>query len=428
MCVDLPTHPDSGPKLSTPIPKMSQSNYASIVSMMSDEERIEELAKAITAIHGRPRPSRESSGFHLAIPCPLCLQEYGAREMKSKHLQINADKLLGLGRFKNMFISGARDQIKKKGYAQCMKDAKHGSFTIDQILGYPTLEERGYQGYRPEIKITGNQDRYLIPDYKGNLIPDHPGKITPITQLPHAHPALDFLRYRDYDPVKLVQQFRAAWCYEEAPEGEQYRRWYRKHDEGWKSTPQGRIIFFSDVAKVQSCWQGRYLEIKHEGQTLVWHPYRERWEHRPNWPKGEEPVKYNTAPGSLRNSQLCGFDHVVACASLLPRKQRVCVLTEGPLDAARFPEKGMAVLGKNLSDVQAILIKLHFDKVVLAFDADEYGAAACEKAARTLDHYSIQHVNFFSPEEQQSPDKMDVGELGYLNCEERLKQLSLHFD
>lgn len=407
---------------------MSESNYASIVSMMTDGQRVEELAKAIAAIHGNPRVTHESSGLHLAVPCPLCLKEYGEREIKSKHLQLNADKLLGLGRYKNRFMPSAQERMKKKGYAQCMKDTTHGSFTIDQILGYPTLEERGYTAYRPAIQISNNQERYLIPDFRGNMIPDHPGKTIPLTQLPHAHPALDFIRYRDYDPVKLVQQFRAAWCYEEAPEGKEFRRGYRRHEEGWKTTPQGRVIFYSDVAKVQSCWQGRYLEIKHEGQLLVWHPYRQCWEPRPNWPKGEEPAKYNTATGALRNAQLCGYDNAVAFSKLLPKHQRVAVLTEGPLDAARFPDRGMAVLGKNLSDVQAVLLRMHFDRVILAFDADEYGAAACVKAAKTLDYYNIQHVNFFTPEEQQSPDKVDVGELGYVACEERLQQLMLRFE
>jgi hypothetical protein len=259
------------------------------------------------------------------------------------------------------------------------------------------------------------------------MIPDHPGKTTPITALPHTHPVLEYLRYRDYDPILLHAQFRAAWCYEEAPEGEQYNRWYRKHGYGWKSTPQGRIIFYSDVAGTQACWQGRYLEIERDGQTLLWHPYNEAWTPRPPWPNKEGPVKYTTASGALRNNQLCGYDAAVLAMSARSEEHKTCVLTEGPLDAARFPERGIAILGKSLSDAQALLVALKFKRAVLAFDADSAGASACVKATETLHHYGVQTMNFFTKEEQQSDSKIDAGMLGYQVCEERLKVLLTQF-
>lgn len=395
-----------------------------MVDGTSPETLITNLAQELSLIHGDVHIRHEASGTHLAMACPLCLQSYGARELRSRHLQINADKYFGLGQHNDRWKPTFRDQEKKKGYAQCMKE--HGSFSMMQIRSYPPLDERGFKNTR-SVRVVDGGRRYLIPDGRGGLIPDHPGQVIPLTQLPYSHPALQYLRYRDYDPTLLVRQFRAAWCTKEAPEGDEFFRWYRKHGQGWKSTPQGRIIFFSDVNNQQVCWQGRYLEMPHDGQLLVWHPYRERWEERPPWPDKEGPVKYNTASGSLRNFQLCGYDQVVLAMSARQESCPTCVLTEGPLDAARFPDRGLAVLGKSMSDAQALLVGLRFKRAILAFDADRPGADACVRVARTLAERGIRTINFFTPEEQAEDGKVDVGQLGYRACEERLQQLLMQF-
>lgn len=404
-------------------PSKYQADYSAVTGLLSAEEQIVELAKKLAEIHGPVHIRKESSGVHLLMACPKCLAAYGRREMKSRHLQLNADKLFKIGEHRDSFLPhrrGAASRPPKTGYAQCMKE--HGPFTLDQMLGYPTLKERGIDNYEPRVFKSDNTDRYLIPDGKGHMIPDHPGEVIPLTKLSHDHPALAYLAERDYDPIKLYQQFRASWCVREAPEGKTYNRFYRKHDFGWKSTPQGRIVFYSDVCGQQVCWQARYLELP-GNPPLLWHPYAERWLPRPPWPAKEGLVKYTTATGALRNNQLCGYDHVTAAASVLPRNQRVCVLTEGPLDAARFPDRGLAVLGKFMSEPQAILVKLAFDRAVLAFDADAAGRDACEKASVLLARNGVKTVNFFTKEEQQSESKVDVGMLGYAACEERVKQL-----
>lgn len=389
---------------------------------LTTDQRIAELAEALRKIHGSVFIRKESSGTHLTMACPKCLAAYGRRELKSRHLQINVDKLFGIGQHADRFLPQKRDSARSKGYAQCMKE--HGPFSLDEMLGWPPLEERGIENIYPQMVVNGGDKRYLVPDDKGAMIPDHPGKVTPLTALPHDHPALVYLRQRDYDPVKLYYQFRASWCFEESPEGEQFNRWYRKHGYGWKSTPQGRIIFYSDILGTQVCWQGRYLEIEHEGRPLLWHPYRERWEERPPWQPKEGPVKYVTASGALRNNQLCGYDAVrLALSARQDGTRNICVLTEGPMDAARFPERGMAVLGKHLSQAQALILRPHFNKFILAFDADAAGADACNRSKELLESMGARTVNFFTPEEQASNGKMDVGMLGYAACEERLKKL-----
>ena len=395
-----------------------------MVEGISTEELINNLARELSLIHGEVHIRHESSGTHLAMACPKCLAEYGRRELRSRHLQINVDKYFGLGEHTERWKPAFRDAEKKKGYAQCMKE--HGAFSMAQIRSYPPLEARGIMNHAP-IRVVDGGKRYLVPDEKGNMIPDHPGQVIPITNLPYAHPALLYLRYRDYDPALLYKQFRASWCVKEAPEGEQYFRWYRSHEGGWKSTPQGRIIFYSDVLGTQVCWQGRYLEIPYEERKLVWHPYRERWEEIP-WQDKKGPIKYNTATGALRNNQLCGYDNAIQYLATRPDEIPTAVLTEGPLDAGRFPTRGIAILGKSMSQEQILLFGLKFRRAILAFDADKPGALACETVKKQLASQNIKTVNFFTPEEQAQDGKQDVGELGYAACGQRLPELLKQLD
>ncbi len=406
--------------------KEPSSFAASIRSSITPDQRIQTLAEALSKIHGEVLIRKESSGVHLMVACPKCLAEYGRRELRSKHLQINVDKLLGLGDHAMRFMQRGKGEGKLKGYAQCMKE--HGPMDWDEIMGWPTLEERGLDNLTPSIVVNGSGERYLVPDERGVMIPDHPGTTIPLPRLPHNHPAIQYLESRDYDPSLLYSQFRAAWCTKEAPEGDEYRRWYRNHGAGWKSTPQGRIIFYSDVAGTQVCWQGRYLQLDTPEGPLLWHPYREQWERRPEiWGPKDGPIKYITATGALRNTQLCGYDAVCMAATARAEEKPLCVLTEGPLDAARFPDRGLAVLGKFLSPAQALLISIRFKRVVLAFDTDESGRECCKHARESLASYPIQIAEFFGPEEGVD-SKVDVGMLGYQACQARLNQIINEFE
>lgn len=396
-------------------------NAEALGQWQTDDERIQNLAKSLAAIHGPVLIRREEHGIHICMACPECLENVGPRELRSRHLQINAEKYLNIGPYANRFLPQNRDRKKMKGYAQCMKE--HGAFSFAKIMSYKPIAERCGAQLSPILVADGSAQRYLVPDGKGNMIPDHPGVTTPLTALKTGHPALDYLESRGYDPILLHRQFGATWCSKEAPEGDEFNRWYRWHADGWKSTPQGRIIFYSFVAGVQVCWQGRYLEMEHEEKKYVWHPYEEAWTERPEWERGDEPIKYNTGAGCWRNRQLCGYDAVCQAAEARAEAFPVCVLTEGPLDAARFPERGMAVLGKNLSEAQTLLLAAKFRGVVLAFDADIHGAGACETAAKTLSQYGIKTCKFFTEEEEKSENKIDVGMLGYAVCADRLNAL-----
>lgn len=394
---------------------------------VSDNKLIQTVADQLSAVHGTVVLRHEASGAHLYMACPRCLDAYGRRELKSKHLAFNVEKYLNIGRYADSFSPGKRESKKGKGYAQCMKE--HGRYTFVELVNWkPTVVERGFETLSPVMVTDAGSSRYLVPDQNNVMIPDHPGKVISITNLPHTHPAMEYLESRDYDPVLLYQQFRASWCVEEAPEGKQYNRWYRSHPGGWKSTPKGRIIFYSMVHGVQLCWQGRYLEMEHESGRYVWHPYTEQWELRPEWEKGEEPHKYLTATAALRNQQLCGYDAVCAASAARGDVNPVCVITEGPLDAARFPGHGLAVLGKSLSDYQALLVAARFRRAVIAFDADQWGEEATVKAEATLRDNGIRTERFFTPEEYRSDGKIDAGKMGYAACAERLHMIINRMD
>jgi hypothetical protein len=401
----------------------------------TEADRIQWVIDALQRVHGPGHTSREKHGLHLMLACPECLAAWGHRERRGKHLTFNIEKYLGIGAYANRFAEGGKKGL-KSGYALCMKE--HRPFSYEELLAYPTLEERGYLNHSSRIVYGGNTVRYLINDGVGNAIPDHPGIVRPISTLPYDHPCMVFIRGRDLDPVQLTRHFRAAWCEEEAPEGEQYgNRWYRKHsDDGftpwkpgsWKSTPQGRLILYSDVMGVQVAWQGRYLENKVPGVgTFVFHPYKKVWMLRPPWKKGEDPVKYVTATGSERNSQLCGYDAVKTVARAMPFGDRYCVLTEGPLDAARFPGHGLAVLGKYLSENQALLVAAEFTRAILAFDGDKPGREACADAEELLRSRGVQTKRLFGPHEGQDDNgngpKLDPGGITYDEAKARIYHL-----
>lgn len=74
--------------------------------------------------------------------------------------------------------------------------------------------------------VSAKPPPYLIEDSDGNMIPDHPGRVKPVTALPAGHPCLEYLKGRGYDPAALQAQFRCAYCYEEADEDAAIGRFY----------------------------------------------------------------------------------------------------------------------------------------------------------------------------------------------------------
>jgi len=380
--------------------------FAALALDLPIEERIQNLCEKLIAIHGPGHTSQESGGKHLNIACPKCLEIYGRKELRSRHLAFNLDKYFRVGKWKPRL--GARPP---KGYAQCMKE--HGAASLEELLGYTPISERGF----PDVTLSRFVDRQEDTTYVdplGRLVPKVPGNCIPVHRLPDDHPCSEYLRERDLDPMLLWSQFHASFCSEGRRELEHDQPGgiplNEQHGRGWRNTAQGRLIFFSRMQGSDIAWQTRVVEK----DGLYLHPYSSAWVEA-------EPIRYQTGKGSLRNRQLCGFEHVVN--SISPGDPSpLCVITEGPLDAAMFPTRGMAVLGKFMSEEQALLIRLYFKRALLAFDAgsDKPGAKAHTQVKAQLESKGLVVRDFWEGSEyardRGHDGKIDAAQLGYNWC------------
>lgn len=399
--------------------KISENDSALFEGPDTEERRakkIENLVRSLSEIHGKVTASRGSSGKHLMLACPECYKNYGSRELRSRHLSINVDEHFNPSRVVKRSRRGRGKGV--RGCALCHKCDR--VYSVAELLSYPPQEGRRLGlvgGSLPGL----NTDRYLVEDDAGVMVPAGPGKEIPISSLGESHPAALFLARRGYDRAMLYQQFAATFCEEEAPEGKEFgNRFYRRHSGGFSSTPQGRVIFYSRVGGSSVAWQGRYLDFKDGGQTWIWHPYQRSWVEEPAWDHRGGLIKYLTGKGCLCSRSLGGYDHVVQRARA--SGSDLVVLCEGPLDAARFPNHGLAVFGKSISAAQIRMIQFSFRRAILAFDTDAAGRSACKSAEAKLAEVGVKTARFFEGEAASS--KTDVGDLDYAEAAERMNEIA----
>jgi len=253
----------------------------------------------------------------------------------------------------------------------CQSKAPH-FFSVEELLEMATIQQR-HPDIQTKAGVVGgttddNRESHWEPDpATGVKCPPPPGKTTPLIELPDTHAAIWYVKSRGFEPRKLWEQFRASWCYEEYPAGQNGIH-YRQLPGGWKDTPQGRIIFHSMHKGTPMTWQGRYLEyVSEDGlNKYALHPYRNEWSHLATRAGVHQPwipvapfdetdangnlkmaglSKYRTAKYSYR--AMMGWDAALAA----PDKDGLkwCVLCEGPLDAARVGPGGVALIGKSIS-------------------------------------------------------------------------------
>ena len=362
-------------------------------------EEVRRLAEALAAVHGDVSVTTEKHGIHIYLCDPELLQTDGAKELSSRHLAVNASKFLGLSGYENLRPG------KRRYAASCMKTGK--SYAIDALLSWVPLSQRGYPGMKAGAVKASVQKGVWIKDLAGNTIPDHPGDVIPVTDLPDGHPAVLYLRGRGFDLQLLARQQRAAYCVRHAPEvrdgeGNSVRGYGRLVD-GWMNSPQGRIIFYGDIRGAQTIWQGRYIEHTDGNTHYVWHPFRDcwcvdktrasadaPWELVPPYdgvdkhgnPIWKHLAKYFTTPGAPRT--LIGFDAAVAWNANRSRSQRFCLLVEGPLDAGKPGPPAICIVGKYLSGSQAALLASEFPTVLVGYDNDDAGREQRSRAESEL--------------------------------------------
>ena len=351
------------------------------------------LAKRLCLKHGPVRVTSEASGIHIYLPDPDLLQKDGRKELESKHLCINAEKYLGIGRYDiDNFPTAENKQLYKK-YRQHGKEVPSTSsmktgklYTVDQLLHMPPLERR--VANLGEVKRTvaaSDPNKHLVYDEQGNLVPEWCGETVPLSSLPTDHPARDYMeRQRHYNLKDLETIWDISYCTNALPEDRGVNRFYGRLPGGCKNCPSGRIIIpIYDDMHVRRGWQARVIDFTNaHGDKWVWTDKQE-WKlvarsgndlfTSDEWPKGFAVHKYLNARGSQRNALLFGLYQAVEFNKTRPFDKRYCVLVEGPLDAVRGGAPCIALLGKSMSPEQAALIRKHFTTVCTVMDQDKAG-------------------------------------------------------
>ena len=379
------------------------STYVAPVSGTLGEEYLH-LAYALSQLHGCVRMTREAHGIHFYMASPRCLEQDGQLELTKMHLAVNAEKY-----FKNP---------RKDRVAQCMKTGT--AYTISELLQMPPLEARGYADVKRVVQETEVNDAYMEEDGKGNLVPKSPGEVIPVFSLPADHPARIYLSRRGFCPYKLYAQFRLSFGVKERTD-----IFYRRMLNGFKISPQGRLIFFMDMGGVTKGWQARILELISNNTRFYYHPYQGQWvavqtrenaesawHVLPGW-ENWDPTKYFSAHGSRRNSLLMGYDAAVQSGIKDAKGRRYCFLVEGPLDAGRLGPPAIAHIGKHLSPAQAGQILNVFDRVIYVRDNDAGGDQAVRSVTEQFkDHADVALTFAKTPEFVK-----DVGELSQADAD-----------
>lgn len=256
-------------------------------------EEVLKWAKRLTTRQGcRGVLSRETSGYHLYLPCPECLETHGRRELDDPKYSINLSMLAGLGDFRDTsrdaWSPGAYEresQMERKrefGSGICMRTRSSRSphrFSIETLLNMATVTER-FPDIHTSAGILGttttaeNADMWEEDPVSGQPCPPPAGTIVPVTSLPASHPCYAYLTNRGYDPSVISQQFRLGFCTEEYP-GSDKGIFYRKMPGGWRDTPQHRVVFHSLIDGVPLTWQARVIEKVSDDELnrYMLHPY-----------------------------------------------------------------------------------------------------------------------------------------------------------
>lgn len=355
------------------------------------------LSKRLVEIHGSGYYANEKNGLHLYLASPQCLLEDGEVELHKRHMSVNLARYLGMGRHSSL-SDGERDLC-----ALCMKYRK--PYTITELLKMPPLAQRNIVTKGQPTLFKREMSKLVETDANGNVVPEMPTCIVPVTQLPPDHPAAVYLTSRSFNLQKLWEQFETSFCWQELPEDREKGRYYRKLPGGFKVTPQGRILFKAFQNGVRVGWQARVIDFtqKQTDGTLMkayLHPYRQQFEWCEFLPAGEDGkmrplphlagdpdrkwdmIKYATATGMFRSDCVMGLDAALAWNKA--RGTSICVLGEGPLDAGRVGPPGLAMLGDKFTPGQIELVLRFFRHIVYVADNDRVGELAMERVRAAI--------------------------------------------
>lgn len=398
---------------------MGEIVYAASASNIPQE--VLALAKELEAIHGKISIHRESNGIHIHIPDPGLLEEDGRKEFDSRHLAINAEKYLGIGRF-DVDIHPTQEnrnlweKYRSKGLevpcAICHKNDKE--YRVSELRTMLPVEKRGlnFGNIRRHTSVGSDGSLNLVDDGKGAMVPNWCGTTIPLTELPITHPAIIYLANRGYNPYLESVRYDLSYCTQAAPEDNKKGVYYSRVG-SLKNTPEGRILLPIWINGHRVGYQSRLIDQMIDGNRYIWQ--NNQWNYIGE-EAGKKLHKYLNAIGSSRNTMLFGYDQAVLWSQ--QTNNPVCILSEGPLDAVRIGPPAMAMLGSSLSPNQAKLIVDKFKKVIIIGDNDNAGRRAVEKARGVLTDAGL---NVTCIDELHVPSGKDVGGMSYEAAKELLQ-------
>jgi hypothetical protein len=326
------------------------------------------------------------------------------------------------------------DGEKEEGWvATCMKEGT--GYKGKTLLGMPPVSTRLKQKVSTTLFVLNStsKEHILEEDEHGNKFPFGPGECIPLKDLKPDHMARWYLENRGYDVGFLYDKFRTSFCKTELTPTTENGVYYPYLIKDWKDTPQGRVVFFGYMNGIRKGWQARLIEAEDdEGNIYYYHPYKHEMvkvatgkgkSGKPHfipeltpakfkWP----PSKYKNGTGQSKSGIWMGYDPYIEHIKDIPRKDRHAVLTEGPLDAARFGFEGLPMCGPTVSYVQASKIKESTDLVFYARDNDDTGKASVTKAVEMLSSVGLQVVLIAPPDKYK-----DFGEMSDKKCESIIK-------
>lgn len=388
-------------------------------------QQVMELAQELARIHGKATIHDEAHGIHIHIPNPELVETDGLKEVNfSRHLQINAEKYLGIGRYDVDLNPTAENRKLYDKYRRwnrevpctyCQKTGKRNYTVYDLLTDYKPLNERGLNlpGIIPTVQNGASLSNNLIDDGTGTMVPAPCGKTVPLESLPENHPARVYMTARGFT-VQDCKAYGLQYCTEAAPEDRSKGVYYSRIADNLRNTYTGRIILPIRVDGHQVGYQGRVVERTSPMGKYAWNGNL--------WVRvtdaagnsllfaGKKLNKYMSATGMRRNSALFGYDSAVLWNLDTGRHgdRRTCVLVEGPLDALRAGPPAVAMLGASLAPAQAQFIVDAFARVIVVGDNDTAGERAVSKVYDALESAGF---NMAMVDRLTVPDGKDLGDM-----------------
>ena len=292
----------------------------------------------ITTANGRPGWKILERGEEYIISCPFCREP-----------DVNGHCHIG-HRFGQRVENGARIL----GGGRCWKcDFQDKDGWLDRIEWL----------YRQLYLLLPHELQHAQPLCRGQEAGprlDHvtyPGECVPLEQLPAGHHACEYLRSRNFDPVRLSREWGIAYC-QDAP-------W------GFRRAIDRIIIPVWQQGKMRT-WQARYTGEPPQGTPKYW-----------------------TCPQTEKSACLYGLDAALGAPWVL--------VVEGPLCVLRHGSGTVATLGKHVGNKQYDLLRQHWRTIVLALDGN--ALMQTEQTWFRLKQLGLAVVRVRLPEDRD-PDKL----------------------